>query len=423
MASTRVLASSKFNLLKRGTTSISTGTADANYPVTNLYDGEPSTPLLVTAAGNVTLDVDGDLLKQVGDMEGTFSVGVAAGFTDRSTGDGTPAQEGTLVHAGAKAQKLSTAAAGVARVSIDLDVLAGEVLSLSAWLRGDGTATISAQLQDLATNKFWNGSIWSSSSAVTWAGRSTASYAESTSTVTVDTADNIRAATTTLRLSFYVSSAVAAGAGYVDDVAVWPSVDCVSLHGHNIPVGAQVDLLSSTSSGWGSPTTEADDIPVYQPAFYSLLAAAVAKRYWRVRITDSIAREPIYIGELVIGAAVTLTASPNYPLPVAEAYRHQRAQTALGRRYVLQRVTQPARVATLDYEGLSAAQGRELRRLVYLASVGDLYPCVVIPQDDDAERVYHGRLATDEHEEQTEFLTYRRVRLVVSEQPFPVLSL
>jgi hypothetical protein len=35
------------NLLSRGTTTLSTGSAASGYPLTYLYDGKPSTPLLL----------------------------------------------------------------------------------------------------------------------------------------------------------------------------------------------------------------------------------------------------------------------------------------------------------------------------------------------------------------------------------------
>lgn len=411
------------NLLSRGTTTLSTGSAASGYPLTYLYDGKPSVPLVLAAAGNFTVDVDGDLLQGIGACE-TFSGGVATGWTNGSTGTGVLAQGSGagFFHGGSSSQKVTSGAAGVGRAQVDKVVRAGEVISGDFWLKTDGTATICVRLQDLSTGKFWDGSAWQSS-ASNWTTHNTTTWTEKTPTAaTVDTAANLRAGATTLRLSFVVDSATAAGDGYFDDVAIWPSVDFVGIFGHNIPIGATVELKSSTSSGWGSPTTEAT-LTVYQPSFYALLAAPVAKRYWRLQVTDAIADAARYVGELAISSAVTLTRAPDYPIRSPRSWRTGRGETVLGHPHVAQRASQPTRTLDVTWSTSTAAEWREVRDSIFLAAAGDFRDIVLIPRDDDPETCIFGRLAPTIAEDQV-ILDYRGgYGITVSEHPFPVVGL
>lgn len=410
------------NLLARGVTTLSTGTANSLHPITNAYNGQPSKPLILSAAGSYTITVDGDLTQGYGAIEGTFSGGVAPGFTDGSTGGGVPAEEGAVVHSGGstKAQKL-TASTGsrVARVYRDVLVRAGEELSYEAYLSGDGTATVYARAQDLNTGKWWDGSAWQSSVS-SIGSRATATYAATTDTITAETAVNLRAGLTTIRFSFVVDGSVATGSGYVDDFAVWPSVDFCGIFGHNIPIGATVLFRSSTSSGWGAPTTQAT-MTVYQPSFFSVLAAPVAERYWRFQVTDAIASVTPYVGEVVMGSTLALTKSVDYPLETTRMYRHTRMEGPLGHVFVGQRSARPSRVLPLTWGVMSAASLREIRDQLYLAAMGDLHSLIVIPRDDDPELCIYGRLQ-DEYRDGVAIVDYRQTGLVIVEHPFPVVG-
>jgi hypothetical protein len=413
------------NLLSRGTTTLSTGSAASGYPLTYLYDGKPSVPLVLAAAGNFTVDVDGDLLKGYGACE-TFSGGVATGWSNGSTGTGALAQ-GTgagFFHGGASSQKLTSGASGVARAYRDTLVRAGEVLTWdTVWMKTDGVATVAMRLQDLSTGKWWTGSAWSASvtditthNTTTWTDKTPGTA------VTVDTAINLRAGVTTLRLSFVVDSSTAAGSGYFDDVALFPSVDFAGAFGHNIPLGATVTLQSSTSSGWGAPTTEAT-LSVYQPSFYSLLSAPVARRYWRFRVVDTIADAARYLGELVISSAVTLTRAPDYPIRAPRSWRTGRAETMLGHPHVAQRASQPTRALEVTWGTSTAAEWREVRDSIFLAAAGDFRDIVLIPRDDDAETCIFGRIDPTIAEDQV-ILDYRGgYGLRIAEHPFPVVGL
>lgn len=417
--------SPRMNLLTRvasGQVTFSTNSANSLFPVARLSDGIPSRACIAAAAGSIAIDVDGDLLQGYGAMESTFAGGFAGGWSDGSTGGGVGADETSITHGGSHAQKL-TAASGsqVARGYRDILVQAGESIPIEAWLRGDGTATVYARVQDLTTFKWWDGSAWQSSVS-SWGSRSSAaSYAKSTSTIVVDSATNLRSGISTLRVSFVVDGSVATGSGYVDDVAMWPAVDFVSVHGHNIPLGATVDLLSSTSSGFGAPTTEASAIAVYHPSFYKILSAAHTNRYTRFKVTDSAAVAALYLGQLVLGATITMTAAPDYPISTRRRTDHDRAVTRYGHQHVSAVTTTPAREVTLPFGTRTAAEFREIRDRLYLAAVGDLHSLVVIPRDDDAEGCYFGRLdgALDDD---LAVLDYRgRLALRVQEHPFPVV--
>jgi hypothetical protein len=426
MANMRIIVPRCGNLLTRVSASqitLSTGTANSLFPLSYLYDGIPSRAFAAAAAGNLTVDIDGDILQNYGLVEGTFAAGVAPGFTNGSTGTGTLAEEGTIVHLGGstKSQKVSTGAGpGVGRAHRDILVRAGEVLTPDFWLRTDGTATICVRLQDQQTGKWWDGAAWQASVS-NWTTHNTTTWTEKTPTAaTLDSAVNWRAGLGWVRLSFVVDSATALGSGYFDDCVLWPSCDFCGVFGHNIPLGATVDFRSSTSSGWGSPTTEAT-LAVYQPSFYSILAAPVARRFWRVRITDAIALAALYMGQLVIGSTVTLTASPDYPVSVRRRTDHNRAVTRFGHPHVSAITQTPAREADLAFTLLPIAQFRELRDQIYLACNGDLNSLVAIPRDDDPEHCFFGRI-DGALEHQLVMADNWTSRLHLVEHPFPVVA-
>lgn len=425
MANMRIIAPRAGNLLTRvasGQVTLTTGSANSLFPLSKIYDGIPSRAFIAASPGDIAVTVDGDLLQGYGLVEGTFSGGVAPGWTNGSTGGGTPAEEGTIVHPGgsAKSQKL-TAASGsqVARVYRDVLVRAGETLNPDLWLRTDGTATICVRLQDLQTAKYWNGSAWAAGVA-NWFTHATTTWTQKNTTApTTESAATWRAGWGWVRLSFVVDGATATGSGYFDDAVLFPTCDFIGLFGHNVPIGATVELLSSTSSGWGGPTTEAT-LTVYQPTFYSILPAGVARRYWRLRITDPIALAALYQGQLVIGSTVTLTGAPDYPITIRRRFDHTRASSRYGHQHVSAVTQTPAREADLAFSLLPVAQLRELLQQLYLASSGDLYSLVVIPRDDDPEVCMFGRI-DGVSEETLAMADNWTTRLRVTEHPFPVV--
>lgn len=425
MANLRIIVPRVGNLLSRVAASqvtLNTGSANSLFPITNLYDGIPSRAFISAAAGDLAVTVDGDLLQGYGLVEGTFSGGVAPGWTNGSTGGGTPAEEGAVVHSGGstKSQKL-TAASGsqVARVYRNLLCRAGETLNGDLWLRTDGTATICARLRDMQTGKYWNGSSWSASVSDWFTHATTTWTQKNTSPPTLDSAAVWKAGAGYVQLSFVVDGATATGSGYFDDAVLYPSIDFAGIFGHNVPVGATVELLSSTSSGWGSPTTEAT-LSVYQPSFYSILSSAVARRYWRLRITDPIALAALYMGQLVLGSTVTVTGSVDYPVSLRRRFDHTRAATRYGHQRVSAITQTPAREADLAFSLMPVAHLRELLQQVYLACSGDLNALVVIPRDDDPELCMFGRI--DGVSEETLVMGDNwTTRLRVQEHPFPVV--
>jgi hypothetical protein len=170
---------------------------------------------------------------------------------------------------------------------------------------------IFAEAQDLSTGLWLNdvdgGYEWVAGEQ-NFYNRTDSTYATTTIDFVAPSIDDTGRGTTTLRLKFK-------GQGYVDDVYLWPHVNLLSLHGHNLPTGATVSLLSGDDGATFG--TDHGDLAVSLPACYLLLGTAATKRYLRVEIADPAAEEPLRIGEMVLGHAEAYTRAPDYGMEVA----------------------------------------------------------------------------------------------------------
>jgi hypothetical protein len=150
-------------------------------------------------------------------FEALHGIETFAGWRDRA-GTGAIADEGTIVHAGSHAAKLTRGDDDNLWISQDLKVVPGDTLSLSFWARGDGSVAGRYCLYDLI-NAGWI-------VAFTTTGVTAAAYSEVTASPTVP------AGCTRLRL--YLAGPTEAGSVYFDDCTL---TGTGSLHGSYAPSG------------------------------------------------------------------------------------------------------------------------------------------------------------------------------------------
>lgn len=383
------------NLLARGTTTLATGTTDSNYPLTNIYDGIPGTPWRAGAAASTfRIKVDGNLVGN-GGLE-TWSDATTAGtWTESNTGTGAGvAREGTTVNSGTYAA-LFTAGTGTPGASLyqDITVRSGEQISVSVALRGDGTGTMRASLRNLTTGYYLTTSgTWQAASTDFATRSSSASYATTTKTPTVEAYSVTGADTCTLRLTIYINDA--SRTGYADDCYLWPYVDFASIHGHTLSNKHTVTLERSTD---GSAWTSEGTMTVAPGAFYLAITSA-SYRYWSIAIADATALTAPQIGEAVLGQSVSLSQPWRHPTLAAagegEAWPQVRLVSPGGSVYARRRLDRQTRSRALTWQHTDATTKEQLLDELWRRTLGGTTPVVLIPWDSEAVCLY-GRVDSD----------------------------
>ena len=99
-----------------------------------------------------------------------------------------------------------------------------------------------------------------------------------------------------------------AGNAYADDILLYPTVNFVSVHGHNIAPAVTPEFRSSTDNFSGSDDLEAT-LTLSRPSFYGYLSTPQTRRYYQLDLNGTNV-ETSWIGELVLGYVETLTRSP-----------------------------------------------------------------------------------------------------------------
>lgn len=415
MASTRVLLG---NLYARGTTTLAAGTSAAAYPLANLYDGRPGKPWRGgAAAASFLFQVDGNLALN-GDMEAAFVSGAPPGWTASNTGTGAATRD-TTHNSGTYGCKL-TAGTGTSSIYYDLTARPGEKITVTVAFKGDGTGTMRAKLRNLTTGfHLTSGSSWQRNST-DFATRSASTWATTTLSPTVEVYSTVLSDTCTLRLTIHLDDATQVG--YADDVYLWPWVDFASIHGHNLGQATTVQLDSSDdASSW---TTEAT-LTLAQPAFYSLLSAAVGHRYYRLNLSDLVALTVPVVGEAVIGQTIALSRTPRHPesAPWDEglSYPQVRAVTPAGAQFVASRTSRSVRRRAFEFIARDQATVDELVEVIWRRTSGGATPGVLIPYDSEPVALFGRPLAVSQPRRVSD-LSWSTI-VDWSEEPGPVVAL
>jgi len=176
-----------------------------------LWDGHGA-----RATSLITAQASENLLSY-GTFETAGSTETFAGWIDRA-GTGAIADEGSIVHAGSHACKLTRGDDNNLWVYQDVVVVPGDSLALSLWARGDGSVGGRYALYDLINSA--------------WIKEMTATAVTATSYAQVQAAITVPATCTLARL--YLAGPTAAGSVYFDDVTL---TGLGTLHGSYSPSG------------------------------------------------------------------------------------------------------------------------------------------------------------------------------------------
>lgn len=378
------------NLLARGTTTLATGTTDSNYPLTNIYDGVPGTPWRAgAAASSFVIHVDGNLVGN-GNLETWTSATLAGTWTESVTGTGDVTRS-TTVNSGTYAA-LFTAGTGTAALYQDITVRSGEQINVTVALRGDGTGTMRASLRNLTTGYYLTTSSTWQAASTDFATRSTASYATTSKTPTVEAYSVTGSDTCTLRLTIYLNDN--GRTGYADDCYIWPYVDFASIHGHTLSNKHTVTLeRSSDDSAWTSEGT----MTVAPSAFFLAITAA-NYRYWRIAIADATALTAPQIGEAVISQSTSLSQPWRHPALTAagegESWPQVRLTSPGGSVYARRRLDRQTRSRSLTWQHTDATTKEQLLDELWRRTQGGTTPVVLVPWDSEAVCLY-GRVEGD----------------------------
>lgn len=374
-----------YNLLGRGTVTASPG-SDSVHVLANLYDQDEPLRWMVSALGaDPYVNVDIDLLLGVGNME-TNNAGEPSGWTEGSTGTGNMARTTTAGQFNGGTAGMSLAAGNAIAMGYrDVTVPAGERLTIRAYLKGDGTnaAKIRVYIKETAQYVQTDGSL--GSSAANALSRSTASFAQSTLAFRAPTVSALQATSCTLRIQCY--NDVAASTVFVDDVELIPTVNGVSILGHNIDALNTVVLQRSDDNS--SFATEAT-LTMKQPAFYGYLSTAKTYRYWRLKTTGTNTSK-LWVQKLFLGYFETMTRSQRYGWTLRWLGDQSRSEAPGGQQWIHARGVWKRRGLALPFGQASDAEFDEIREEIMVKTEHGRYPMVIIPKHS-AHYVMHGHV-------------------------------
>ena len=335
-----------------------------------------------------TILVDLDLLVAAGEME---SPNANLGITgwDGSGNDGVGwlavTNDQSKRYAGRGGLKVLTAdnEAGF----VDIEVRAGERLTIAASLLGDGTNAAKLLIENLETG------LWLSSAAAWQAARTAclsrtaATWDRSELAFTVEAIQTVGKPLATLRLWL-------AGDGstvYFDDVTLVPQANLLSLHGHTLRGGSTIKVVGYTRrlpegipmSGFGSDAT----LTLAQPSCYAA-PTATAWRYVRLIATSGRDAEAPVLGELVVARTETLAQRPMTARTTAWVREHQQAQVRMislgGDIYATLAQDEDRRVLRVPWVFFTAAGYSDFARLIRDRARGGTQPVLLVPTDAEA---------------------------------------
>lgn len=284
-------------------------TAEPNFPLTNLYDGDPASLTKyngTTGTTNLVIDL-------IYNKNPSFT-NWAASLPDFWEVIGSVEEENTIFNSTPASAQLNTG--GIVRQVNK--VMAGNPYIVGVFLRGDGTNNTNFYIRNLQTGMWLNSSnAWVSSKTATFT-RSTATFSGVTRNFTVEpTSTSI---SSVVDLEFRAEQPTG-GPGYVDDVTIWPHWNFAAVFEHEISTESSAFLQSDDSVDFTSPTSQfIFTAPRRKPAFYGSFTAT-SERFARLQITHpslgTAGKVENSIGEFFIGYTRTLTRGLEVPLKIS----------------------------------------------------------------------------------------------------------
>jgi hypothetical protein len=375
--------------------------SDANFPNTALYDSIQDVIWKASANTALAIVVDQNLIPG-GNLD-TWSAGLPSPLTGPTagpwftilTGTATALQTSVAGEVVTGSAVKLTAGTGVAMLAIPLIVRAGETLTVTLALRGDGGNNARVQVYNRHSGNYFNGvSTWSSSSAtfVTAVNIPTSGAAYVTGTFTIPVESFLACGTETPTIELRLASSSAAGIAYFDNVFVWPSSTFLGVFGHNIDPGASLAWYGSQD---GAATTLRTTPPPYKPSFYASDAGGQSTvRYQHLVAANTNAGSGTpWMGELVLGQHLALARQANYPIQVTQQFPQLRSYSASGAKRSAPLSLYERRSLQLVFRYGPKSEYQEARDRIFRATMGGHYPSVIVPDDTDPEHVQFGYMS------------------------------
>jgi len=391
MASLLYAAGAKYNLLERGTITLS-GTPDPIFGVSGLTDGRPSKPMRFSGLSTVeSVSVDMDAFEDTGDFE--ESSGFPVGWTAATAGTSTVTRTTTAgeFHAGTAAAKLTGGDSG-ASISKTIEVRAGERRRLDVWLKlADAADTLRIKIKNNRTGRYLDtGLDWGASVLSAYVHTGTTTYTHVTFAYTVESL--FKCGMIDLPTLTFTFSVGANDIGFVDVAADWPDVDLVACFGLRIDDRCTVNWETKASGGaYGNSVLagDADDgfLTDQKPNLYLYrdisLFGGVHQRFHRVEFdNDTVAPlEAREIGELVLCQVSTLARTYDWSVELITMEEDIASESGDGDLQVYIKMRWPRRALGLQWKFLSDAQMREARDDLWGRARGRRYPLLIVPDD------------------------------------------
>ena len=209
------------------------------------------------------------------------------------------------------------------------------------------------------------------------------------------------------------------GAAYCGDLYIYPAVNFVSIHGHNLAPALTPELRSSTDNFSASDTLE-KTLTITRPTFFGYLSTAIYRRYWQLDLNGTNVETP-WIGELVLGYAETLTRSVETiggRWVTAYLRDNVRSRTPTGEQYVTNIGGARRRALGLPFVLGAEAELLELRDEIMERTNHGARPLVIVPHSGESA-VVHGRVTEDALRVERPFPSIYQLALQIEESPFP----
>jgi hypothetical protein len=426
----KVLSGRLMNLVGRGAQYGSTGqyglisspATDAAYPLANLFDGRPASPMkFASTATGATITFPNNLVAN-GDFEqGTTGwAGVTATLSSEIGGG--------YLYKGAKYLKIVTSAINGYGYK-DATVRAGEYIQLRAAAASDGANSASVRVRCLETARdLKSDGTWDVLGTNTMTKTGATMTAFTPVTFQVPSFAELGQAEATLRV--HLIGSANAMTLYFDEVLLVPGFNFLGIFGHGFPASSGFYVGDSGANYWHSPSSTA---PLVGTA-----ANAAGVRQSASALAGSMQYDPFpcvffapagglstlttpkvpWVGEIVVGQASDLSRNPDYPFTIEHRAPNVRYATAAGSQWALPRGASPLRRVTMSVAYHSDADYQADRDAIYGMSLGGAYPLILIPTETDASEAIYGRLE-DSASFQRVGYGERRVEYVLQEDALP----
>lgn len=373
-------------LLAPTTQIVMTPSAAAGFGATRTGDDRASLPAKYgSAADDSTLAIDLDLWGATGSFE---SAEDAAAWS--ILGLGSLASNTGAAAVGSASGLLSPDGGAGASTAIgykDVDARPGEELTIEGSTEVDSATDLAVRVRNRQTG-YWlkSDGTWDASQqdVVTNVG----GWASFSKTFTMQDLDTCKADLVTLRTYLYTN----AGTSRFDAMALYPSVNLASVHGHNIPPAIVPTLQrSADGSSWSTEVA----MTLKRDTFASALSSLKVYRYWRLLFDGQPdTGTQLYVGEFVLAQYWELARNPNYDGAVTWTDNQTRQHSAIGDEFVHWHGLAPQRKLHFDFAFTLEAEYLEFHKRVFRASRGGGYPIWLNLTDLDSEIVILGRIGS-----------------------------